>query len=107
MRRISKDTGRDLMSFGDFDDIHGYYMYDADDNTFESYREQFFKANGVDIEASTKAYKDACKDLTDAVLGRYGNVTVYPKRTGDEVVKLEEYLGEAAFYADLKRSRDD
>lgn len=107
MRKISKDTGRDLMSFGDFDDIHSYYMYDADDNTFEAYREKFFKANGVDIEASTKAYKQACKDLTDAVLGQYGNVIVHHERSGDALAaKLEEYLGEAAFYADLKRSKD-
>lgn len=107
MRSIAKDTGRDLTTFGDFDDMHGYYMYDGDDSTVDKYRKQYFEANGVDLESSEKAYRQACKELTDAILGEYGNVYVKPsaKYYGDANAKLEEYVGMGASYADAYNKR--
>lgn len=107
MRGIAKDTGRDLTTFGDFDDIHGYYMYD--DGTVDKYRKQYFEENGTDLESSEKAYRQACKELTDSILGEYGDVYVKPsaKYFGDASVKLEEYIGTGAGYADAYKKRKD
>ena len=107
IRGIAKDTGRDLMSFGDFDDTHGYYMYDDDVGTVDKYRKQYFEANGIDLESSEKAYLQACKELTDSILGEYGDVSVKPsfKYHGDASVKLEEYIGTGAGYADAYKKR--
>ena len=107
MRSIAKDTGRDLMSFGDFDDIHGYYMYEDANNTIDKYRKQYFEANGIDLESSEKEYRQACKELTDSILGEYGDVSVKPsaKYLGDASAKLEEYIGMGASYADAYQKR--
>lgn len=107
MRSIAKDTGRDLMSFGDFDDMHGFYMYDDNDSTVDKYRKKYFEANGIDLESSEKAYRQACKELTDSILGEYGNVYVQPrlKYLGDASIKLEEYIGIGAGYSDAYQKR--
>lgn len=109
MRSIAKDTGRDLMSFRDFDDMHGFYMYDDNDSAVDKYRKKYFEANGIDLESSEKAYRQACKELTDSILGEYGNVYVQPsiKYLGDASVKLEEYIGTGAGYAYAYKKRKD
>lgn len=109
MRGIARDTGRDLITFGDFDDIHGFYMFEDDNSTVDKYRKQYFEANGIDLETSEKAYRQACKELTDSILGEYGDVYVHPssKYHGDASVKLEEYIGMGAGYADAYKKRKD
>lgn len=93
---IMRDTGRDYGDFKLVDDVESHFLYE--DGIFYKFKDEYCQRNGIDLEASRLAYSKACSDLTESVLGDYGNLRMPTKLGiyGEEMDRLSDYLGSAA-----------
>lgn len=93
---IMRDTGRDYGDFKLVDDAASYFF--SDEGISDQFRDEYCRRNGIDINASRAAYQKACSELTESVLGEYGNLKMPTKLGiyGEQMDRLSDYLGSAA-----------